>query len=125
MRDLAETINTRLQDPEFVEYYQGISRSEVLDKEVEEGVKSGDKKRTLDAQHASFINDLIMFQKAGKLDAFMSTIDANIKTYDTTDPNAISELADDIRESARDQKTNISAYLEKSEDNDRAIVEQA
>lgn len=65
--ELAAQLNTRIQSPEFLNYYQGLIRHNALQRDMDDALKSGNPFEFKNAEHAQFVSDIIMFDKAGRL----------------------------------------------------------
>ena len=73
---LIENLNARLSSPDFLNYYYGKIGNVHFDSIKEDAVKSGDKKAYERADHAQLINDIMMFEKAGRLQDFIDIVDS-------------------------------------------------
>lgn len=74
---IIDALNKRVQEPDFVNYWQGMIRHDKYQSIMDEAVDSGDKMKFEDANQAQMIGDIVMFDNAGKLDElidFVSTI---------------------------------------------------
>lgn len=65
--ELAAQMNARIQSPEFLNYYQGLIRHNALQRDMDDALKSGNPFEFKNAEHAQFVSDIIMFDKAGRL----------------------------------------------------------
>lgn len=72
---LASEINKRIQTPEFLNYYRGAIGHQVFDEEKQRSLSVGDRFKFKNADHSQFINDIRMFDKAGRLQDFLDLID--------------------------------------------------
>lgn len=62
-----DAVNKRVQEPDFVNYWQGLIRHEKYQKEMDKAVEENDKSKFEDADQAQMISDIVMFDNAGKL----------------------------------------------------------
>lgn len=65
--ELAAQMNARIQSPEFLNYYQGLIRHNALQRDMNDALESGNPFEFKNAEHAQFVSDIIMFDKAGRL----------------------------------------------------------
>lgn len=65
--ELAAQMNARIQSPEFLNYYQGLIRHNALQRDMDDALQSGNPFEFKNAEHAQFVSDIIMFDKAGRL----------------------------------------------------------
>ena len=64
---VVDAVNKRVQEPDFVNYWQGLIRHEKYQKEMDKAVEENDKSKFEDANQAQMISDIVMFDNAGKL----------------------------------------------------------
>ena len=112
----ADALNKRLSDPSFLNYYQGLIRHDALEKNKTEALEKDDKFAFLNNDHAQLISDIVMFEKAGKLQDLYDNIDSNIEKYSTSDKVQISEIASELRELSKNQETNQDMLSDKTDD---------
>lgn len=75
-KELVEVLNSKLESPEFLQYYYGKIGNRHFDSIKEDAVARGDKKGYEKADHAQLINDAITFARAGRLQDFIDIIDS-------------------------------------------------
>lgn len=73
--DIANAMNERIKDPEFLNYYQGLIRHNAYQNDMNSSIDKGDKFSFKNAEHSQFVSDAIMFDKAGRLQDLYDTID--------------------------------------------------
>lgn len=81
---IVKTLNDRINSDDFKNYYYGAIGRNSIDHEMNEAVLSGDSSAYDKALHKSFINDAIMFDKAGALDDLRSIIESMENPSDAT-----------------------------------------
>lgn len=94
--ELIDNLNNRLSSKEFLNYYYGKIGNRHFDSIKEDMVKRGDKKGYEKADHAQLINDLMMFENAGRLQDFLDIIDS----FDNISDDKIKEVKSLFPESA-------------------------
>lgn len=82
--ELAAQMNARIQSPEFLNYYQGLIRHNALQRDMDDALKSGNPFDFKNAEHAQFVSDIIMFDKAGRLNDLEAILGT---TLDTSEEN--------------------------------------
>jgi len=78
--EMASLLNKRIQDPEFLNYYKGAIRRNKLQNVMDEAVLNNDEFGFKNAEQAQLISDIIMFDKAGKLDYLKTMIEEGANT---------------------------------------------
>lgn len=84
---LVDAMNSRVQSPEFKNYYQGLIRHNKYQNDMNLAAQMDDKFEFKNAEHSQLVSDIIMFDKAGKLSDLTTLINA---TFDTSDENLAS-----------------------------------
>lgn len=106
-QSVADALNARVKDPEFINYYQGFIRHQKYQNDMEAALKEGKPFDYKNAEHSQFISDAIMFEKAGRLQDLYDIIEeAGHVTQDDID---------DIRNLAVDKNTGKSIFEGKSD----------
>ena len=72
--EMASSINKRIQDPEFINYYQGLVRRNKLQGVMDAAAQNSDEFSFKNAEHAQLLSDIIMFDNAGKIDYLQKMI---------------------------------------------------
>jgi len=103
-------MNDRLTSPEWLNYYQGVIRHNVLERDKIASLEIGDKFTFKNADHAQLISDISMFSRAGKLQDFIDTIDKNIQVFNTNDAAQVEQLASDVRALATNANTETNIF---------------
>ena len=85
--EIANYMNTRVQSPEFRNYYQGLIRHNKYQNDMNQAVEANDEFEFKNAEHAQLISDIAMFDNAGKLEDLTTLINS---AYDTSDENLAS-----------------------------------
>ena len=65
--ELVDALNTRFNSEDFLNYYQGLIRNKKFQIDMNRAIEEGDEFGFKNAEHAQLISDIIMFDKAGKL----------------------------------------------------------
>lgn len=100
--EIAEALNKRVQDPEFLNYYQGMIRHNSYQATMDGALDVGDEFEFKNAEHSQMVSDAIMFDKAGRLQDL----------YDMIEEGANTSLQDvkTLRELSVDKQTGKSLY---------------
>lgn len=85
--EIANYINSRINSPEFKNYYQGLIRHNKYQNDMNRAAEEGDEFNFKNAEHAQLVSDIAMFDNAGKLEDLTTLIDAS---FDTSDENLAS-----------------------------------
>lgn len=83
-QEIVDYMNSRVQSPEFLNYYQGLIRHNKYQRDMDQAVEDNDEFNFKNAEHAQFVSDIVMFDNAGKLEDLVTLIDS---AYDTSDAN--------------------------------------
>lgn len=86
--EIANALNERVKSPDFLNYYQGMIRHYKLQKEMDKAVDSGDEFEFKNHEHSQMVNDIAMWDNAGKLDDLIQMIN---EAADTS-PENIKEI---------------------------------
>jgi hypothetical protein len=129
---IAQKLNDRIQDPDFVSYYRGLVRNGKLQDAMDDAAMNNDRKTYKDAEAAKMVSDLTMFDNAGKLDTYKNLIkgitakysDDDIQSIINSTQKTVSRFDNDIKAKSdqitAERKNNISArddlqeYVEKN-----------
>lgn len=68
-------MNNRVQSPEFLNYYQSTIRHNKYQKDMDEAVDNNDNFEFKNAEHNQLINDVVMFDKAGRIQDLYDVIE--------------------------------------------------
>ena len=74
-QEIADYVNERANSPEFLNYYQSLIRHNSYDNKMSESVENNDEFEFKNAEHAQLVNDISMFDNAGKLSELKATIE--------------------------------------------------
>lgn len=85
--EIANYMNSRINSPEFKNYYQGLIRHNKYQNDMNRAAKEGDEFNFKNAEHAQLVSDIAMFDNAGKMEDLTTLIDA---AFDTSDENLAS-----------------------------------
>ena len=66
-KTLIDALNNRIQDPDFLNYYQGYIRHQTYQNEMDRALAEGDSFKFKNADFSQFVSDAIMFEKAGRI----------------------------------------------------------
>lgn len=83
-QEIVDYMNSRVQSPEFLNYYQGLIRHNKYQRDMDQAVENNDEFNFKNAEHAQFVSDIVMFDNAGKLEDLVTLINS---AYDTSDTN--------------------------------------
>lgn len=82
--EIANYMNSRMNSPEFKNYYQGLIRHNKYQNDMNRAAEEGDEFNFKNAEHAQLVSDIAMFDNAGKMEDLTTLIDA---AFDTSDEN--------------------------------------
>lgn len=82
--EMINYLNSRIEDPNFQNYYQGLVRHNYYQNQMDAAAAEGDVAGFKDAESSQFISDVVMFDNAGKLNDLTEMIN---QAYDTSDEN--------------------------------------
>lgn len=85
--EIANYVNSRINSPEFKNYYQGLIRHNKYQNDMNRAAEEGDEFNFKNAEHAQLVSDIAMFDNAGKMGDLTTLIDA---AFDTSDENLAS-----------------------------------
>lgn len=106
-------LNNRVQSPEFLNYYQSAIRHNAYQKQMDEAADNNDNFEFKNAEHNQLISDVIMFDKAGRINDLYDIIEeaGSIKPEDV----------EQIRQLTTNQETGTSVYDNMT---DAEVIEQ-
>lgn len=81
---LVDYMNTRIQSPEFLNYYRGLIRHKKYQNDMNRAIEEGNGFDYKNAEYNQFVSDIIMFDNAGKLEDLKTLIG---ESFDTSDEN--------------------------------------
>lgn len=82
--EMINYLNSRIEDPNFQNYYQGLVRHNYYQNQMDAAAAEGDVAGFKDAESSQFISDVVMFDNAGKLNDLTEMIN---QAYDTSGEN--------------------------------------
>ena len=82
--EIANYMNSRINSPEFKNYYQGLIRHNKYQNDMNRAAEEGDEFNFKNAEHAQLVSDIAMFDNAGKMEDLTTLIDT---AFDTSDEN--------------------------------------
>lgn len=85
--EIANYMNSRINSPEFKNYYQGLIRHNKYQNDMNRAAEEGDEFNFKNTEHAQLVSDIAMFDNAGKMEDLTTLIDA---AFDTSDENLAS-----------------------------------
>lgn len=85
--EIANYMNSRINSPEFKNYYQGLIRHNKYQNDMNRAAEEGDEFNFKNAEHAQLVSDIAMFDNAGKMEDLTTLIDA---AFNTSDENLVS-----------------------------------
>lgn len=83
-QEIVDYMNNRVQSPEFLNYYQGLTRHNKYQKDMNKAVLENDEFDYKNSEYNQFVSDIIMFDNAGKIEDLKTLIGS---AYDTSDEN--------------------------------------
>lgn len=106
-------LNNRVQSPEFLNYYQSAIRHNAYQRQMDEAADNNDNFEFKNAEHNQLISDVIMFDKAGRINDLYDIIEeaGNIREEDV----------EQIRQLTTNQETGTSVYDNMT---DEEVIEQ-
>lgn len=110
---IVSQLNNRVQSPEFLNYYQSVIRHNAYQKQMDEAADNNDNFEFKNAEHNQLISDVIMFDKAGRINDLYDIIEeaGSIKPEDV----------EQIRQLTTNQETGTSVYDNMT---DAEVIEQ-
>lgn len=72
--EIANYMNSRMDSPEFKNYYQGLIRHNKYQNDMNQAAEQGDEFNFKNAEHAQLVSDIVMFDQAGKIEDLKSAI---------------------------------------------------
>lgn len=72
---LVNQLNSRVKDPEFMNYYQGMIRHNKYQNDMEKAAQESNEFDYKNAEHSQMISDIVMFEKAGRMQDLYDIID--------------------------------------------------
>lgn len=85
--EIANYMNSRINSPEFKNYYQGLIRHNKYQKDMNRAAEEGDEFSFKNAEHAQLVSDIAMFDNAGRMEDLTTLINT---AFDTSDENLAS-----------------------------------
>lgn len=79
-QEIADYMNSRVQSPKFLNYYQGLIRHNKYQADMNKAVEEGNEFDFKNAEHAQLISDIVMFDNAGKLGDLEALIGTSLDT---------------------------------------------
>lgn len=79
-QEIADYMNSRVQSPEFLNYYQSLIRHNKYQADMNKAVEEGNEFDFKNAEHAQLISDIVMFDNAGKLGDLEALIGTSLDT---------------------------------------------
>ena len=100
--NIVAQLNNRVSSPEFLNYYQSAIRHNKYQRDMDEAAENGDNFEFKNAEHNQLINDVIMFDKAGRIQDLYDIIDeaGTVKSEDV----------EQIRQLTTNKETGKSVY---------------
>lgn len=102
--EIANALNERVQDPKFKEYYQGMIRHYKLQKEMDKATDSGDEFEFKNHEHSQMVNDIAMWDNAGKIEDLIEMINDAADTSPENIQEIIRETTSNLQSNPKYQK---------------------
>lgn len=96
-QEIANYLNSRVQSPEFLNYYKGMIRHNKYQNDMNRAVEENDEFSFKNAEHAQLVSDIVMFDNAGRLSDLETYINM---AFDTSDENIQSIIDNTTSESS-------------------------
>ena len=81
-QEVADYMNRRFNSPEFKNYYQGLIRHNKYQNDMNQAVENDDPFNFHNAEHAQLLSDIMMFDKAGKMQDLVEMVNGAFNTDD-------------------------------------------
>lgn len=85
--EIANYMSSRINSPEFKNYYQGLIRHNKYQNDMNRAAEEGDEFSFKNAEHAQLVSDIAMFDNAGRMEDLTTLINT---AFDTSDENLAS-----------------------------------
>ena len=85
--EIANYMNSRINSPEFKNYYQGLIRHNKYQNDMNRAAEEGDEFNFKNVEHAQLVSDIAMFDNAGRMEDLTTLINT---AFDTSDENLAS-----------------------------------
>ena len=85
--EIANYMNSRINSPEFKNYYQGLIRHNKYQNDMNRAAEEGDEFSFKNAEHAQLVSDITMFDNVGRMEDLTTLINT---AFDTSDENLAS-----------------------------------
>lgn len=85
--EIANYMNSRINSPEFKNYYQGLIRHNKYQNDMNRAAEEGDEFNFKNAEHAQLVSDIAMFDNTGRMEDLTTLINT---AFDTSDENLAS-----------------------------------
>lgn len=85
--EIANYMNSRINSPEFKNYYQGLIRHNKYQNDMNRAAEEGDEFNFKNAEHAQLVSDIAMFDNVGRMEDLTTLINT---AFDTSDENLAS-----------------------------------
>ena len=80
--EIANYMNSRINSPEFKNYYQGLIRHNKYQNDMNRAAEEGDEFNFKNAEHAQLVSDIAMFDNAGRMEDLTTLINTAFNTSD-------------------------------------------
>ena len=105
LETITQQFNSKDKQQMLKEWSKGIAGHNLLEQDILEALKNGDKIEHDNKVHKQFINDLIMYQRLDRLDEFRGILNTELESTSDSNRENWSQVASEIREmmSPRDE----------------------
>lgn len=107
-QEVANYLNSRVQSPEFLNYYRGLIRRNKYGNDMVKASEDNDKFAYDNAEHGQLVSDIVMFDNAGRLSDLKEYIK---QAYDVSDENIESIIKN--TQSQNEAGETISPFMDK------------
>ena len=133
VNELVDKLNSRVQDPEFINRYQGLIRHNHLEEAKSDAAQKGDEFAYKNFEHSQLVSDAILFDKAGRIQDLYDNVDkaSTLKPEDVKQVRELSinketgksvfdnmtdkEVIDQVKKQGEDTKATIDNYRKVSD----------
>lgn len=101
-KEIVDQLNNRIQDPKFVDFYQGLTRHQSFQNKMNKALNKDDIFEFKNAEDSQMFSDIAMFDKAGRIQELVDMVEGF--------SNIPQDQIEGIKEATIDPQTNKSLY---------------
>lgn len=95
--EIANALNERMKNPDFLNYYQGMIRHYKEQKEMDKAVDAGDNWEFKNHEHNQMVNDIATWDNAGKIEDLLAMIDDASDTSAESIKEILQQTSDQLK----------------------------